>query len=213
MKKKEVESKFKNLGAEQKKFANDMVTKLQRERARARNAEMTLAESRRELLKLNQEREEEKLFLSSKLRSEMEAEKKEAIYEAKKEVKEEKERLEKIIGEKFQKEIDTLKNMLSKSTAELSEIHTKELNDKLSAQKAHFEAMLHTESEVARQKLENVEMQLYESEQSVSKKDADISDLTSHLESLKATLVNQEKMFEKKTRNQNGFSQCTQGTK
>jgi len=53
-----------------------MVTKLQRERTRARNAEMSLAESKRELLKLNQEREEEKLFFSAKLRADLEAEKK-----------------------------------------------------------------------------------------------------------------------------------------
>jgi len=47
---------------------------------------------------------------------------------------------------------------LSKSSSELSEIHAKELAEKMAAQKAHFEAMLNTESEVARQKLENVEM-------------------------------------------------------
>jgi len=76
MKKKEVESKFKNLSADQKKLVNDMVVKLQRERGRARNAEMALAEAKRENLKITQEREEEKLFLASKLRSAMEAEKK-----------------------------------------------------------------------------------------------------------------------------------------
>jgi len=199
MKKKEVESKFKNLNAEQKKFANEMVVKLQRERTRARNAEMELAESRREFLKMQQEREEEKLFSSSKLRAEMEAEKKEAIYEAKKEIQEEKERLEKSVGTRFQKEIDHLKTMLSKSTSELSEVHSKELADKLAGQKAHFEAMLSAESELAQHKMEALEMQLFESEQNLSRKDGEMADLTSHLESLKATLVNQEKMFEKKT--------------
>jgi len=74
--KKEVESKFKNLSADQKKFANDMVTKLQRERTHAQNAEMSLTELKRELLKLHQEREEEKLFFSAKLRADLEAEKK-----------------------------------------------------------------------------------------------------------------------------------------
>jgi len=125
--------------------------------------------------------------------------KKEAIYEAKKEIQEEKERLEKSVGARFQKEIDHLKTMLSKSTSELSEVHSKELADKLAGQKAHFEAMLSTESELAQHKMEALEMQLFESEQNLSRKDGEMADLTSHLESLKATLVNQEKMFEKKT--------------
>jgi hypothetical protein len=74
--KKEVESKFKNLSNDLKKYGMDMVTKLQRERQRARSAEMALAEAKRENLKLQQEREEDKLFLASKLRADMEAEKK-----------------------------------------------------------------------------------------------------------------------------------------
>jgi len=203
--KKEIETKFKNLTADQKKVANDMVVKLQKERARARNAESALAESKRELLKIQQEREEEKLFLTSKIRSEIEAEKKEAIYEAKKEVREEKERLEKAIGFKYEKEIETLKTALSKSTSELTEIHAKELADKLATQKAHFEAIISTEGEQARIKIENLELQLFETEQTISKKDSEIADLNSHIESMKATLENQEKMFEKKLETKTDF--------
>jgi uncharacterized coiled-coil protein SlyX len=107
--KKEVEAKFRNLSGDIKKYALDIVAKLQRERGRARSSEMALAEAKRENLKIQQEREEDKLFLASKLRSDMEAEKKEAIFEVKKEIQDERERLEKRIGEKFQKDIDHLK--------------------------------------------------------------------------------------------------------